>query len=443
MASHLKKFFLSKFFLLYQVCQKFRQKILKKNTILSRMPLSPNPGSKFSGIFKEMTKESFATKSRRLTQALVLSIALNIGLMASLIYTSLKTPPLSDTIALENEQMIEGTPFSDTNLEVLSYYFAMSFDQLIQQLRDETLLEEGYRKRDLALSCLVAFHHFNLEKSLSGMLLERRQKTFVNQHGGESIGITLFPGLEDESYVAILNYIHNEKWPLTSAGLFKEIKHRTAIVPPSLKEAFFLTPEFHALTVLFNRSDFTIDQEDLFQMAIEGEWETLSCFATQNRFSDDSRRKLLLSYIQNRSKIATMLLLSMEREFLIKKLEDAKLIQLISTIEEKTPEVDLLLKDLLVSARSDKLRKRAAQKLYEFAGEVLPNPFHYELVLARFFQERAPVATQTRVHIVKRGDTLWHLSRQYGVKLSQLKEVNELGEGHNLKLGMQLIIPNE
>lgn len=58
----------------------------------------------------------------------------------------------------------------------------------------------------------------------------------------------------------------------------------------------------------------------------------------------------------------------------------------------------------------------------------------------------APKSGQTArhyVHIVRKGDSLWRLSRQYGVSLRSLMEANNLTEKSILQVGMCLVIPRE
>ena len=50
-----------------------------------------------------------------------------------------------------------------------------------------------------------------------------------------------------------------------------------------------------------------------------------------------------------------------------------------------------------------------------------------------------PVQTYT----VKKGDTIWGISRSYGVKMKALTEVNNLDRPDSLKIGQKLIIPGK
>lgn len=51
--------------------------------------------------------------------------------------------------------------------------------------------------------------------------------------------------------------------------------------------------------------------------------------------------------------------------------------------------------------------------------------------------------TQPQVHIVRQGDSLWRISRQYGVDMKSLMRANSLTETSILQVGMRLVIPKE
>lgn len=48
---------------------------------------------------------------------------------------------------------------------------------------------------------------------------------------------------------------------------------------------------------------------------------------------------------------------------------------------------------------------------------------------------------EQRVHIVRQGDSLWRISRQYGVNMQSLMRANNLTERSILQVGMRLVIP--
>lgn len=46
------------------------------------------------------------------------------------------------------------------------------------------------------------------------------------------------------------------------------------------------------------------------------------------------------------------------------------------------------------------------------------------------------------IHIVAPGETLWHISKAYGIPMTDILQVNNLGENSQLEKGQRLIIPN-
>jgi hypothetical protein len=97
-------------------------------------------------------------KVKFLTQALVLSGALNICLVATFAYTVLS----SRQEALSEPFEVSSMPTSTkrTNEELLQAYSFLPFSELLLRLENREAIEEGLCKRDVALACLVAFHHF-------------------------------------------------------------------------------------------------------------------------------------------------------------------------------------------------------------------------------------------------------------------------------------------
>lgn len=53
----------------------------------------------------------------------------------------------------------------------------------------------------------------------------------------------------------------------------------------------------------------------------------------------------------------------------------------------------------------------------------------------------AEAPAPTRVHTVVKGDTLWGISKQYGVTPKAIEEANKLADPGRLSIGQQLVIP--
>ena len=221
----------------------------------------------------EISQNRGFKKMRVLTIALVFSGALNIGLIATGIFTQCR----DDASHLSIRPVAKDKAHLETSVE--RYFGQMdkrSFHELVSFLTNRDPVDEGYLKRDLALAALVAFHHFHLEKSLAGSPLQRRMLFF-----GDGSQIEVFPGLSDEHFEAILRFAYEEKWPLTTEGLFKLLKKGQGEKDESLAQAFLVTPEFHALQVLFQKTEAPQLAPSLLALVFEGPWELLDQFAKQ------------------------------------------------------------------------------------------------------------------------------------------------------------------
>ncbi|HSW87171.1 MAG TPA: LysM peptidoglycan-binding domain-containing protein [Rhabdochlamydiaceae bacterium] len=424
-----------------------------------------------------MTGNSFETqwirRTKWLTQALIISGTLNIGLLATFVSFILKEKnhPVSFELRPLSDKKRDPIP-NITNEILIRSYSVFSFQDLLMNLDNKELVEDGYAKRDIALACLVSFHHFNLERALGGLVLQQRSVFFTNAEGDEKIDLAVFPGLADYQYQAIIHYAKTEKWPLTSKGLFYEIKEQKAPRDSSLLEAFYLTPEFHAAAALFSRSGVNIQKEVIVELLSQGDWKMLNDFTMQQRLaqdlSSDKRRSFLLEYLNDRSVIAAKLLFEQDVEFVSKRLDDLHIVLLLDLLLEKTPSVEMFAKELLTSPRSDIVWKAAACKLYSFVKEPVPEPYDHSLALKRFFPEavkeapeeaipeppqhvvkvepvekvQEPKPKSKRLHVVQPGESLWKISRKYRVSIEAIMKVNHL-ESERLRPGKQLEIPEK
>src|SRR5579871_1376130 len=164
----------------------------------------------------------WSRRNKWLTQALIISGTLNIGLIATFAYFVMKDK--QETLAIELKPALKEISTPESNSHLLRSYSLLPYQELLLRLESKELIEEGLTKRDLSLACLVAFHHFNLDKALGGLPLQKRSIPFTNSEGQETLDISVFPGLADYQFQAILQYAKTEKWPLTSQGLFYELK---------------------------------------------------------------------------------------------------------------------------------------------------------------------------------------------------------------------------
>ncbi|MBP7073836.1 MAG: LysM peptidoglycan-binding domain-containing protein [Rhabdochlamydiaceae bacterium] len=394
-------------------------------------------------------------KSRFLTQLLIWSGALNIGLLSSLIYLVLQSRP--ETISFDLKPVAAASTLQATNQEILWQFSTLSWAELIGQLGNDDLVEQGYKKRDLALASLVAFHGFDIERALQGSFIQKRGIALTRKEGPEEINLILYPGLSEDQFVAIRRFIQTEKFPFTALGLFYEIQHAVLPRDPALLEAFYLTPEFNSIATLCQRTGIHLPKEFIIEMIAQGDWKTLHQFATEQKegmdLTPDRLKKLLFSYVKCRSVLAAKILLQSDHEFILKRLDDRDLIVFLDLFKEPSVALKELLKELITSARSDTVWKKAAELLYQFGGLQLPEPYDHNVTLAAFAgialpaqKIEQPVVTvlppkkEELKHTIAHGENLWKIARKYKVSVEALRKANRL-ETDKLREGKTLIIP--
>lgn len=405
------------------------------------------------------SEKSWIQRTKWLTQALIISGTLNVGLLATFIYFVLQEKQQS--LAIESKPAVkEQSGSHSSNEQFLRAYSFLPYPELLLRLENKDPVEEGLSKRDIALACLVAFHHFNLEKALGGIDLQKRQIPLSHPDGTESIDVGVYPGLADFQFQAILQYARTEKWPFTSQGLFYEIKRSASPHDPTLLEAFYLSSEFHTVQTLFTKSGLPLPFESLIDLLCQGDWKILADLTASQRqaldLSPDHRRTLLVQYLNAHSPLAAELLLRTDHEFVVKNLDNPQILVILDTLHHTTPELELLAKELLTSPRTDAVWKKAAAILYALSNETLPDPYDHSQALARFapqpqskpnLAQAEPLAppqvqSKKKLHIVQAGDSLWKLARKYQVSVNEIMQANHL-ESERLRLGKQLEIPEK
>lgn len=398
--------------------------------------------------------QDWSRRTKILTQALIVSGALNIGLLATFFYFVMQGD--KEAVAFELKPPKEEVLIPAlTNELLLSTYSTLSFPELLDLLGDQEVVEAGYKKRDLALACLTTFHYFNLEKALGTSTIQRRQLSFIHNEGQEKIDVDVFPGLTEEQYGAVLQYSKTEKWPMTSEGLFFELQHSKLPRDPSLLETFYLTNEFHAIATLFSRSGLSLKKEILVDLICHGDWKIVQEFTQEQKQAQDLSpariRTFLMKFLKKRALLAARILLEVDREFVVNRLDDSDLMLLLDLFTEKSPALELLVKEILQSPRTDAVLKKAAEKLYAFAGTSMPEPYNHSQTLQMFFPQQAqtPQASEIpretskngkRLYIVQQGDSLWKIAKKHRVTIDALMKKNRL-ESEKLKVGKELEIP--
>lgn len=348
----------------------------------------------------------FLRKIRRLSQALMISGALNIGVLGFLTYWIMRErppTPYCDLKPAEDKQ--QQTPLADdrTSAEVIAQLYKLPYGHLVNCLERNRLIENGYAERDLALACLVSFHDFDLQRALPRNAQPHQKRVFTWQPNpsSESIVVTVYPSLSNQQYEAIIHFAKTEQWPMTAQGLFRLLKKQkgNSQVDQTLVETFMLTSEFWTVERLFSRLEQPVPKQAILDLLVEGDWDVLKLFVEQQRqrhdLSDARRQKFLLDSIQAGSKAAADLLLKSEWDFAVKKLTDQQAIQVLQLLASKTEDNERFVKEMLISPRSTSVWKQASLLLYSYAGEAMPKEWNYEAALARFAPDK--VAFQKEV----------------------------------------------
>ncbi|MBI3211943.1 MAG: LysM peptidoglycan-binding domain-containing protein [Simkania negevensis] len=381
---------------------------------------------------KEDPARQFPIKrSRWLLHAFIVSGALNIGLLLTFIISAIQKKEES---LLSYEKRIEkvSKPLSFSNQEILKKYLNFSFNELLKELTNTTLVEEGYRVCDLALACLSHVHHLDVERALSGTILEKRQYVLTSGEGKEKIFLTLFPALSLANYKTLFYFLDKEKWPFTPEGLFYLLKQNRGEADSSLLQAFFVTSQFYIIENAFKSLPLSLPRETLLSLLLDGEWkESLALYEELKKDPDRkiaSVGKFLSGYLPYRSQLAAQLLLLLDKEFAYKNLSNEEMTLLLSLLEEETPELEKFLEEVKESLRPQEIRERTERKetgVKEVAVKEIPS---------------SQKASSEKTHVVAHGDTLWKISRQYKVDVAEIKRVNQL-KSDNLAPGTVLKIP--
>lgn len=428
----------------------------------------------------ESDNEYLVKKIGILSRALIVSGAINIGVLGLLSYWMIRESPPTPYFELKPKKQeslishINAVSWSDQ----LAPYSAQTFSQLAERLGSNQVIGNQYSEKEIALAFLIAFHHFDLQRALKPNDIPK-QKHLIKwtKENGSSVPLIVYPSLTNEDYTSIIQFMKTERWPLTAQGLFYVLRKQKAgnTIDPNLIETFALTPEFWSMELLLSRNDQSLSKLAIAEMLAQGSWPMLKQFADQQRemhdLSDERRHRVLLDYVQKNSPLAAELLLKLDWEYSIKQLNEEQIIAMLNVLDNKTMESERFAKELLASPRSKRIWQKATERLYAYAGEQVPEDWNYQMTLARFVYPSAakplPLSSgpllvksepkknnlpivkkpvqipqpKSQVYTVQKGDSLWKISRKFNVSVVKIKEINKL-QSDNLKPGSVLRIPN-
>ena len=291
--------------------------------------------------------------SQFLKNALILSLALNAGLgIALAVRGSLGKKSISSLA--QSKQM--------TNESVIHLYRGLAMQDLILELKQREIVEEGITCGDIALGCLVAFHDFDLKRVLGKGTIEER--TLIYHENGRITTLTVFPFLTPEQQQALFGFATSERWPLTPRGLFNALKvHREE----GLKGAFFQTATFRALEALLPG----VSADLLLSALLEEEWAKVQ----QLRFAIERMGAGPALFQITNGGYSVELFLSAAFEYALKRLDDDQVIALLKKIRFPSRSSALFAKGLLLSPRSDAVHYLSAALLSKIYQKPLEEPF--------------------------------------------------------------------
>lgn len=400
-----------------------------------------------------MSQEHFYRKRcKRLGYALGLSCFLNISLLSFGLYewqeagfsylaTSAFYPQKSKVYRQNGKQLATLTK-SLRDLE------GKSFDELVALLDDETLASDGYKVQDLALSILGFSHHVDIERALSGQVLTKRLFSYTTH------SIILYPDLSQTQREDVRRFLQNERYPFTLEGLLAKYKQEQ---DPLLKETIAATNKYRCIELLLKRGT-TCTSDAIFELVANCDYSLVNEFYDEmvkaQDFSGDVRRGFLYKALPHSAE----LLFKTEPRFCVHTLQDAEAEALLSTLG-KNPEANKEYALALLEAPRSKAIWQKAQAvlrteanpdetrlaILERYGRVKPQP----IVAKQAAIKPKPTATpkplqppKEIIYTVQAGDTLWHLSKRFGVDIQTLKKYNKLSSDA-LKPGSKLRIPQQ
>ena len=384
-------------------------------------------------------------KIKFLVVALSISAAFNVALLVNFSFIALKQEDISHDKAYFQEPKLEIPALASTLNDMLE----KNMQQLTPILNDQTTLEEGYKSRDLALAVLSGFHYLNLEKALSGAMIQKRVARFEKRDSGEQFELTLYPGLSDEHFKAVNAFIKSEKWPITPEGIFFELKKQHSNFDASLKEAFFKTQHFEMIDLLFKRNYLSPSKETILKILLVSEFLQLDQLVQLLIRSGSFPKELLQDYlkqaIEQGSSYAATLFVDLDPNYVLKNLEDADLKKILKNLKVKTDKTLYFLKELIGSIRADAIRKEAALKLYVLYKDTMEPDASQGDVIKKMTVRDSPTPIEKKenpkLHTVKAGETLWQIARQHKTSVKEITDKNGLDRNKPLQIGKVLNIP--
>lgn len=373
-----------------------------------------------------LMRNSWHQRLKGLTILLFLSGGLNIWFITHAIYDRYyeEEGPSSETIPHHSYH------------EVLSQFFQTPFVKLVHQLDNKEYVQDGLRKRDLALSCLVHFHYLDIERSMAPHSIYAKKMIFTNEENHEAIKMNVYPQFEDVHFNRIKKFVKREKWPFTPEGLYYELKGNKDEDQSSLRMALLTAPLLQKLASCLKRYYPLLCIQEVLELLLEGDWPLIAR-ASEFQGGSEEMYHFLCSFLPFKSPIAASLLLKFHEDQIFHYEEDQLVIALIQSLKGHHPDHVQFLERILNSLRKENVVNAATKQLKSYGIDTAPSSVDFEK------QHKKGVYRQAKKHRVQEGDSLWKLSKVYGVSFEDLIETNHLKRAEVLTIGQELIIPHQ
>ena len=400
---------------------------------------------KQNGLQSQKEFKESSTYSKRMTQGLIFSVALNLALLTSVVFNAVKGKESHSKYKSTSQYIAQANENSSSLEHALIEKSEKKLQELVGQLGNDMHIEDGFTQRDIALSVLSHQYDLDIDRALMGQTPIMR---YIPVQGavGNTYDYPVFSGLTDMQYKLIQTFVKNEKWPLTSSGLFQKLTQ--GLNDESLKSAFYLSKEFMYIEGLF--CSLGVSKEILLNTVLQGTWESLSEFiANHNQiqdFSNSLRIQFLSQYLDVGSEYAARLILEIDAMHALKKLDDSQIVALLGLLEKKSSLTENFALHLAIGHRSDWVRQEACRLLYHYADLGLPEPFSYQEAMGFIGHKyqidpshmlaaatidapaafESPSSEPSKVYVVQDGDNLWKIARKNKVALDDLRQVKSL-----------------
>lgn len=378
-----------------------------------------------------------AKRSRLMLHLLIASLTLNLAFIATLFYFGVRDRALTRGVvkqghATRKTKFLSLPPALN---DLLSLYLEASFDELAEHLSNEDSVEQGQLVCDLAFAALAQRHFFAVEQALPGVMLEKRPYAVQHRETGQWEVVTLFAGLSKDQRAAVRDFARYERWPLTAEGLFLALQARAEKAPASLKQAFYLSAEFQLVYQELKRHLQKLRCDDLLPFLLRVSWKEVKALHEGVVEAPCDAGALFFTFFHHLfargDQEAGLVLFSFDKEAVFRHLTDKEIECLLNAFEVLTPEVEMFLTRLETSLRSDHIRSWSVHTLKRLGGECQE---HREKI--------SKGAARMRTYVIRQNDTLWKISRHFGVPVVRLKALNGL-KSDVVVPGKTLVIPEE